>query len=456
MRFCVTPTSSRSDDGSFAVRVAAALRNAGLSVATSNGEACDYDISAGLQGPPKRHQWLFLLQPPYGSDDTFDPTLTYRTNTWVDRYGAMAQSSKAADSPPFDAVKQCDIGGAALEPDDLPADYDDRVAAHFVNQLLACDALTAFQTWLASKHLSAVNIGTPVPATNNNDTAVAAAASSTTSPLASTPPPSSTPVATFVAAAPQPANYALIVGIERYRDVPAATGGRADAEQFAQLAKQTLGLKDDHVRLATEDHATRTDVLEGLKWLRDNVTAGGRVYFYFSGHGAPSPDTSTYLLPYDGDPRDVAGTAIAMSDVMSQLGQTHAHDVLAIVDSCFSGAGGRSVLPPGARPLIRVMEAQPAPQMALFTASQGDEISGLAPGESGGVFTKYVTMGLGNGDADTNGDGQIVLQELSDWVSPRVARDSKTDKREQHPKLVVGSTVGDASSFVVEYGLATK
>jgi hypothetical protein len=102
---------------------------------------------------------------------------------------------------------------------------------------------------------------------------------------------------------------------------------------------------------------------------------------------------------------------------------------------------------------MRVKEEPPGAHVALFTASRGDEISGPAPGESAGVFTKYLTAGLGSGQADIDGDGQLSLQELSDWVSPRVAHDAKVDKREQHPKLVVGSGLGSAKEFVVEYGI---
>jgi len=282
---------------------------------------------------------------------------------------------------------------------------------------------------------------------------------------ASTPPSSSRPSSSgreppsrseFVSATPQPASYALIVGIERYRDVPAATGARADAELFAQVARQTLGLTDDHVRVALEDHATRSDVVSGLEWLTQSVPAGGRVYFFFSGHGAPAVDQSTYLLPYDGNPKSVNTSALAMSEVMRRLGDTRAKEVVAFVDSCFSGAGGRSVLPPGARPLMRVKEPPPAAHVGLFTASQADEISGPASGENLGAFTKYLTQGMGTGQADINGDGQISLQELSEWVTPRVARDAKKDNREQHPKLVVGASMGSASNLIVEYGLASK
>jgi Caspase domain len=309
------------------------------------------------------------------------------------------------------------------------ADWYDHLAGyvveHLVNQLGASQKLSAF----ARDPSRAATLTSPSPSTS--------------------PSP-------FLPATPQPASFALVIGIDRYRDAPAAPGARADAEHFADLARRTLGLRPDHLRVAIEDRATRTDVMEGLKWLADVVPAGGRAYFFFSGHGAPSTDGSTYLVPYDADPKDLAGTGVSMNEVTRSLASLRAKEVLALVDACFSGAGGRSLLPTGARPLLRVKEAAPAARLALFTASQPDEISGLAPGENAGVFTKYLTLGLGTGQADVDGDGQVTLQELADWVSPRVARDAKEDKREQHPKLALGTGLGSAGQFVVEYGVSPR
>jgi hypothetical protein len=255
----------------------------------------------------------------------------------------------------------------------------------------------------------------------------------------------------FIKGAPQPMAYALIIGIEKYRDVPTATGARADAQRFADLARRTFGLPDDHIRMATEDRATRSDILEGLNWLKKMVEPGGRAYFYFSGHGAPSPDASTYLLPYDGNPKDLANSAVPMAQIERTLAETKATDVLAVVDSCFSGAGGRSVLPPGARPLIAVKDAKATGKVAMFSASQHDEISGPASSGGGGAFTKFVIEGLATGQADQNGDGRISLKELSDWVAPRVARDAKKDNRDQHPILSLGKGVSDPAKFIVEF-----
>ncbi len=277
---------------------------------------------------------------------------------------------------------------------------------------------------------------------------------------ASTPPPATIAggagSAALVAASPQPGSYALVVGIERYRDLPSPTGARRDAEGFAQMLRRTLGLKDDHVRVALDDRATRTDIDKHLEWLKTEVPAGSRVYFYFSGHGAPDVASgSPYLLPFDGDPKTVERTGLGLGAVMKGLGETRAKEALTIVDACFSGAGGRSVLPAGARPLVRVKDAAPPARVALFSATGASEISGPAPGAAEGLFTRTVLEGLGGGKADADGDGQISLAELAGWVKPRVTREALKDQRAQTPTLTMGAGES-ADKFIVGYGYATK
>lgn len=261
----------------------------------------------------------------------------------------------------------------------------------------------------------------------------------------------------FTSATPQPGAFALVIGIEKYRDAPAPKGARNDAERFARFARQTLGIPESNIVVALDDRAAKSDMEKNLDWLKSNVQAGSRVYFFFSGHGAPEPSKGTsYLLPYDGDPRFLERTALPMADVLRSLSQTKAREVLAIVDTCFSGAGGRSVLPPGARALVRVQTAPAARTVALLSASSGAEISGPVAGGDAGLFTQHVLDGLGHGRADINGDGQISLQELTDYVKPRVSREAKRENRDQNPSLTMGAGVGAAESFIVEWGLAGK
>lgn len=242
----------------------------------------------------------------------------------------------------------------------------------------------------------------------------------------------------FATGAPQPNAWALVVGIERYRDAPAATGARADAEAFAQLATTSLGVPEDQVMVALDDRASRSDLEKHLRWLATNVGQGGRIYLYFSGHGAPEPSNGTsFLLPYDGDPRALEETAIRLSTLVSGLEATRAGEALVLLDSCFSGSGGRSVLPAGARPLVPVQKPTSAPKVAMFTAASGAQISGPAPDGTHGLFTATVLEAIGAGKADADGDGQLSLQELAAWVTPRVARQARKDLREQTPHLVL-------------------
>lgn len=258
----------------------------------------------------------------------------------------------------------------------------------------------------------------------------------------------------YLAGSPQPGAYALIVGIERYRDAPAATGAGIDAQRYAALATRTLGIPASHVRILRDDRATGGDIDKELSWLTSNVPARGRIYFFYSGHGAPDASTgASFLVPYDGDPKALEPTAIAMPKLLERLNKSRASEVFAVVDSCFSGAGGRSILPAGMRPLVAVRTVRPTAKVALFTASSGAQTSGPAPGGDGGLFSKLVAEGLGTGGADMDGDGLVSVEELRAWVAPRVEREARNDRREQVPSLLLGDGLVEAGATPFAFGV---
>jgi hypothetical protein len=260
--------------------------------------------------------------------------------------------------------------------------------------------------------------------------------------------------ADFMQGAPQPTTYAVVIGIERYRELPTPTGARADAEQFVAMAKATLGLRPENLKVALDDRATKGDIEKLLEWAKATVPQGGRLLFFFSGHGGPDASQGTpYLIPYDGDPAYLERTAVPLARVTEALQQSRAREAVAFVDSCFSGAGGRSVLPPGARPLVRVREVTAAAQVAVLSAASGAEISGPSPDGKNGLFTQVLLDGLGRARADANGDGQITMKELTDFVRPRVLRLAAQQNRAQTPSLTAGAGAGDP---VLAFGLATQ
>lgn len=261
----------------------------------------------------------------------------------------------------------------------------------------------------------------------------------------------------LVGAAPQNATYLLAVGIDSYRDAPPAEGAAADAERVDRMFADTFHVPDAHRRVLLGDRATKSDIDKGLRWLASRAKKGSRVVVYFSGHGAPDPAKGTpYIVPYDGDPDDLAGTAIPLAHVHAQLGKTGAREALLVVDACFSGQGERSVIAKGARPLRPYTEIEPAVRVVQLAAATGTEIASATETGDGGVFTHYLLEALGRGAADVDGDGQITLSELETWMVPRVTTAAKRRKRKQTPQFSVGKKVGSAEDVVLGWGYPTE
>lgn len=230
---------------------------------------------------------------------------------------------------------------------------------------------------------------------------------------------------------------AVVVGVERYRvDMPVATGAERDAKLFAAFAEKTLGLKRSNVRLLVGTDATRSSIDAVLdEWLAKNATADGELFFFFAGHGAPEPETSRgYLVPWDADPKYIKSQGIAFDDLVARLAKVGAKQTFAFVDACFSGAGGRSVLAEGTRPLVRVKGLESAGGVTLLTAAGPDETTGAA-GSGHGLFTHHLLAGL-NGKADADGDGALTMAEVAGYATAKVKEDAARDNREQEPRML--------------------
>lgn len=239
----------------------------------------------------------------------------------------------------------------------------------------------------------------------------------------------------------RPDDFALIVGIEKYQSLPAADYGENDAESFQKLAAG-LGVPEENTIVLTGARATRTGLAKYLEeWLPRNATPQSRVYFFYSGHGAPDPaDGSAYLMPWDGDASFLRSSAYPLSRLYEQLHGLKAKEIVVALDSCFSGAGGRSVIAKGARPLVNVREsAVPADaKLTVLAAASGAEITGSLDEQRHGMFTFYLLRGL-QGEADADRDGHVMVEELQAYVGKEVQRAARRQNREQTPQVLGAS-----------------
>jgi len=228
--------------------------------------------------------------------------------------------------------------------------------------------------------------------------------------------------------------YAIVIGVEKYRQkLPMADFAENDARVMAEYLTKVMGYPEENIVMLINDRALKSDLEKYLgKWLPNNVEKDSSVFIYYSGHGAPNPTTGdAYLVPYDGDPSFTEETGHPLKRLYAKLDKLNAKEIIVVLDSCFSGAGGRSVLAKGARPLVMNMDKQVfhSDRIAILTASAGNQISSTHDKKQHGLFTYFLLKGIKGGNAD--------LGTLYNYLKPQVERIArKTYNNEQTPGLI--------------------
>lgn len=244
----------------------------------------------------------------------------------------------------------------------------------------------------------------------------------------------------FPRRAPLKKAYALVLGVESYREnLPKADYAASDAKLVGEYLT-ALGYPQENVVVRTDDKASLTDFIKYVEgWLPNNVEKDAKVFVYFSGHGAPNPKTGTaYLVPYDGDPTFIESTGYPVERLYAALDKLPTDDVSVVLDSCFSGAGGRSVLAKGARPLVQVVSVAQGTRATVLSAGASDQISNAYAEKGHGLLTYFLLKALG-GEGDLNKDGTVTLAEAHAYALPNVQSIArKLYNNEQTPQFTTG------------------
>lgn len=235
--------------------------------------------------------------------------------------------------------------------------------------------------------------------------------------------------------------YAVVIGIEQYREkLPKADFADRDAKLMGEYLTKVLGYSEENVVVRTNEKASLTDLIKYLEnWLPNNLEKDGSVFVYYSGHGAPNTKTGdAYLVPYDGDPTFVESTGYPVKRLYAALEKLLAKDITVVLDSCFSGAGGRSVIAKGMRPMVISVENPilATGKTVVLAASSGVQVSSTYEEKGHGLLTYYFLKGL-QGEGDLNKDGAIEMAELYEYVKPNVQRVARKQyNNEQTPQLL--------------------
>ena len=188
--------------------------------------------------------------------------------------------------------------------------------------------------------------------------------------------------------------YALVIGIDTYRDARFRPLG--EAEKDARLMQQALKGRGFKIASLMGKKATRQSVSTKLAELVKVTQENDLVLVYYSGHGAPFDQTAC-IVPYDAD-QDELLSVITLDQLTFQCQQAKARHVGFVFDACFSAlVMGVVEKPKSSDPASKLLERRT--YMALSAAAGlADDVQSMtrfvlaemdqgAPDETTGLFT---------------------------------------------------------------------
>jgi hypothetical protein len=227
--------------------------------------------------------------------------------------------------------------------------------------------------------------------------------------------------------------FAVVIGNENYDNEIQVKFAKNDARTFYEYSVKTLGIPRENIHLV--ENGTYGKMLGEIDWLRSVAKAyqgKAKLLFYYAGHGMPDESTkSAFLLPTDGSASSLR-TAIKVEELYAALAEYPTQQVTVFLDACFSGAAREGMLASGRGVRIAPKPNAPRGNLIIFTAVSGDETAHPYTEKQHGLFSYYLMKKL------QESKGDISLQNLSEYISSNVNKQSVVSGKEQNPTVITG------------------
>lgn len=199
-------------------------------------------------------------------------------------------------------------------------------------------------------------------------------------------------------------DFALIIGITKYSNNPDVPYASRSAKDFSQLVQQTFGLPQENIITLLDTKATSGSVKSKLHLIKELADKDSTIYFYFAGHGLPSKDGDTYLLPSDMSADAIEyENNLKLTNIYKLLSNSLASKVVVVMDSCFSGKDDSGkLLYHGVAPVLKVKKAKATDKMTIFTAGGPKDFANALDSKSQRMFSYYFITAVNSGLKDVN------------------------------------------------------
>lgn len=207
-------------------------------------------------------------------------------------------------------------------------------------------------------------------------------------------------------------NYAIVVGIDEYKDRMSLHTCANDARSMADLMEE-MGYDVLLISDQTDEKPTKGNIMnKAFEEIRGNPNVGN-VIFYFSGHGVKTENEVFYLIPRDAN--GSVSTYISEIEIKEKI--TSFKNFAMIIDACNSEGLSRAI---GDGQLIIAS--------SMYNESSNGEWTG-----SMSVFTSYLIKAIKEEKERSN---RVLLQRCFDKAQSDTVRWSKNHLISQTPVIL--------------------
>lgn len=135
--------------------------------------------------------------------------------------------------------------------------------------------------------------------------------------------------------------HSLFIGVEKYEHYPYCFEAGNDLQRLKEVLIQQYGFPeaDRYCTVIRDEDATRKNIMNAFRGLRQKVKANDRVLIYYVGHSYMDKDTNlSYWIPTEANQgEDLLASLISESDIKDTIKDINSKHTLLISDSIYSG-----------------------------------------------------------------------------------------------------------------------
>ena len=213
--------------------------------------------------------------------------------------------------------------------------------------------------------------------------------------------------------------WLFVIAIEDYTYTDDIIYTANSAREFKRVAQKTLGIEDSHIFELSDNKATAGAIKGRLKSMLRRVNKDDQIYFYYSGHGIPvaSQKNEPYMLPNDIIPEYIQDEEFfKLRNIYKLISDSKASKVIAIIDSCFSGAtDNKNIIRGVAATRLKPKKVNfNQKKMVVLSAGKDKQYANKYDEKSHRLFTYFVMKSLLSGEKNVNKLYKDVYNNVSD------------------------------------------